>query len=106
MHDGTGTRSRERKRPKITSSSAKTARAVFGDQVRKILDIPEFIDDYNHLAKAVDRGDQLKCYNAGLRPIRRGGWQSLFHWLLNTVLVNSYLLSFYSNVDKSAKFTT
>ena len=47
----------------------------------------------------------MKCYNPGLRQIRRGGWQALFYWLVNTVLVNSYLLSFYSPVDKSLKFT-
>ena len=58
------------------------------------------------MAKAVDIRDQLKYYNTGLRPIKRGGWQSLFHWLLNTVLVNTYLLSFHSKVDKSQKFTT
>jgi hypothetical protein len=78
--------------------------SVFGDQFEKLLDIPEFIDDYNHRAKAVDRGDQLKSSTPGLRPIRRGGWQSLFHWLLNTVLVNSYLLSFHSVVP-NCEFT-
>ena len=52
----------------------------------------------------IDVGDQLKSYNPGLRPIRRGGWQALFYWLLNIVLVNSYLLSFHSNVEKSLKF--
>ena len=31
--------------------------------------------------------------NAGLRPIRRGGYQALDHWLLRVVLINSYLLS-------------
>ena len=51
-----------------------------------------------------DRGKQLKSYNPGLRRIRRGGRQSLFHWLINTVLVNSYLLSFYLDVDKTLKF--
>ena len=105
VYYGHKTRELLRKRPKESSTSAKTARAVFGGEFEKILEIPEFIDDYNHHAKAVDRGDQLKYYTPGLRPIRRGGWQSIFHWLLNTVLVNSYLLSFHSKVPKSEKFT-
>jgi hypothetical protein len=105
VYSGHETRELLRKRPKESSTSAKTARAVFEKEYQKLLDIPEFIDDYNHRAKAVDRGDQLKCYTPGLRPIRRGGWQSIFHWLLNTVLVNSYLLSFHSKVPNSEKFT-
>jgi hypothetical protein len=106
VYHGNATRTLLRKRPKETSSSAKTARAAFGKEYEKLLEIPEYIDDYNHRAKAVDQGDQLKCYTPGLRPIRRGGWQSIFHWLLNTVLVNSYLLSFHSDVPKSEKFTS
>jgi hypothetical protein len=43
-----------RKRPKETSSSAKTVRAVFRKEYKKLLKIPEYIDDYNHRAKAVD----------------------------------------------------
>jgi hypothetical protein len=43
-----------RKRPKKTSSLAKTARAAFGKEYEKLLEIPEYIDDYNHRAKAVD----------------------------------------------------
>jgi hypothetical protein len=104
VYHGNTTITRSRKRPKLTSSSAKTARAVFGDKPRKDLEIPVFADDYNHIMNGCDRGNQLKSYNPGLRPIRCGGWQSLFHWLLNTVLVNSYLLSFHSDVSKELKF--
>ena len=45
----------------------------------------------------VDQGDQLQASYPGLRRYRRGGWQSLFIFLLNTVLVNSYLLSLHSD---------
>jgi hypothetical protein len=100
------TRTLLRKRPKEISSLAKTVRVVFEKEYEKLLKIPEYIDDYNHRVKAVDQEDQLKCYTPGLRPIRQEGWQSIFHWLLNTVLVNRYLLSFYSNVPKSEKFTS
>jgi hypothetical protein len=105
VYHGNATRTLLRKRSKETSSLVKTARAAFEKEYEKLLEIPEYINDYNYCAKAVDQEDQLKCYMLGLRPIRREGWQSIFHWLLNTVLVNSYLLSFYSDVLKSEKFT-
>ena len=39
------------------------------------------------------------------RVCRRGGHQSLFICCIDTVLVNSYLLSFHSNVSKKEKYT-
>ncbi|PQE31534.1 hypothetical protein CJF32_00011264 [Rutstroemia sp. NJR-2017a WRK4] len=36
----------------------------------------------------IDQGDQLLASNAGLRQVRRGGWQALEHWLFQTVLTN------------------
>ena len=55
---------------------------------------------------AVDQADQLRSYNSGLRRIRKGGWHAIWHFLFNTVLVNSYLLSFHSAVANTAKFVT
>ena len=92
---------RNRRRPKATSTKAKTSRAVFGSEPRKMLMIPKPIDDYNHLMDAVDTGDQLQSYNHTGRAIRRGGWHALWNYLLNTVLVNYYLLSRYSGGFKS-----
>ena len=93
IHEEPETVLRNRKRPSKTSTSARTARVPFGDQARKELPIPKFIDQYNHNMNDVDQGDQLQASYPGLRRCRRGGWQSLFVFLLNTVLVNSYLLS-------------
>lgn len=62
-----------RKRPKLISSKAKTARKPFGSLARKILDIPVLYDEYNHNMGAVDEHDNMSSRNAGLRPIRRGG---------------------------------
>ncbi|RFU33083.1 hypothetical protein B7463_g3217, partial [Scytalidium lignicola] len=76
-----------------TSTSAKTALKVFGNQPQKELPIPIAIDLYNHHMNSVDLGDQLRACNSGARVIRRGGWQALFHFLFHTVLVNSWLLS-------------
>jgi hypothetical protein len=94
-----------RKRPSKTSSSAKTARAVFGNEARKILPVPEFNKFYNMLMGAIDEGDQLRSYNTGARRCRRGGWQSVFTFLFDVVLVNTYLLSYHQDVPKSDKFT-
>jgi hypothetical protein len=84
---------RNRRRPKATSSKAKTARVPFGSKSRKDMPIPVLFDEYNHQMGAVDRADQLFAVHSGLRIIRRGGSQAIQHWLLITVLVNCYLLS-------------
>ena len=62
MYDGLLTTRRLRKRPSLTSTSAKTARAAFGDQPRAWKSIPDFSDAYNYHMGAVDHGDQLKSY--------------------------------------------
>lgn len=91
---------RVRKRPKLSSSKAKTARLPFGDQSEKEMWIPEVYDAYNHNMGAVDVADQLQGHNQGLRRIRRGGGQAVDQFLLSTVLCNCYLLSLYSNWDE------
>jgi hypothetical protein len=64
---------RLRKRPKETSSKAKTARAPFGNNATKELWIPAIADGYNHYMGAVDEFDHLTAQNASLRHVRRGG---------------------------------
>jgi hypothetical protein len=91
---------RLRKRPKETSSKAKTARVPFGKDAMKELSIPAIADGYNYNMGAVDEFDHLTAQNAGLRHVKRGGHQALEHWLLRIVLVNSYLLALYSDVPK------
>jgi hypothetical protein len=97
---------RYRKRPKETSSKAKTSRAVFaeGEAVKK-LPIPIVADSYNHKMGAVDVGDQLIAQNPGLRHVRRGGHQAIEHWLLRLVLVNSYLLAQRAEVEEPRKLS-
>ncbi|PVH69287.1 hypothetical protein DL98DRAFT_625657, partial [Cadophora sp. DSE1049] len=58
-NDRTGTISTPRHKPSETSSNA------------------TFAWLYNQFMNAVDVGDQLKSYNSGDKPIRRGGWQAL-----------------------------
>ena len=93
VFDQSGLVSRLRKRPKLTSSRAKTSRKPFGDLYQKLLEIPLVADKYNHHMGAVDEFDHLTAQNPGLRLVRRGGSQALEHWLLRVVLVNCYLLA-------------
>jgi hypothetical protein len=97
---------RLRKRPKETSSKARTARAPFGkDEAVKELSIPIIADEYNYNMGAVDEFDHLTAQNAGLRHVERGGHQALEHWLLRTVLVNCYLLALCSDVPEPRQIT-
>jgi hypothetical protein len=91
---------RLRKRPKETSSKAKTARKPFGKEPIKVLSIPAIADGYNYYMGAVDEFDHLTAQNAGLRHVERGGYQALEHWLLRTVLINCYLLALCSDIPE------
>lgn len=97
--DGEGAIERKRKRPKETSSKAKTSRKKFGKHATKVLEILLLYDKYNYNMGAVDQHDNLATRNPGLRPIRRGGHQAIEHWDLRVVLVNCYLLSLLSDFD-------
>jgi hypothetical protein len=52
---------RYRKRPKKTSTNSIIAREVFNKQYRKELEIPLFIDCYNHYMNLVDVTNQLRA---------------------------------------------
>ena len=52
---------RYRKRPKKTSTNSIIAREVFNGQHRKELEIPLFIDCYNHYMNSVDVANQLRA---------------------------------------------
>jgi hypothetical protein len=58
-----------RKRPAKTSTNAAIARAPFGDEVRRQLEIPIFIDDYNHYMGGIDIANQ---YRSSYETYRKG----------------------------------
>ena len=91
---------RLRKRPKETSSKAKTTRVPFGNQATKVLSIPTIADEYNYHIGAVDEFNHLTTQNASLWHVERGGYQALEHWLLRTVLINCYLLALCSDLPE------
>ena len=56
-----------------------------------LLPIPGMIDDYNHFIGGVDIADQLRAhFSIQLRGVKT--WKPLFYWLLDTAIVNAYLL--------------
>ena len=62
-----------RKRPKETSSKAKTARIPFSNQAIKILSIPVITDRYNYYIGAVNEFNYLTAQNTSLRHVKREG---------------------------------
>lgn len=93
---------RIRRRPRETSTNATKVRAVFGTASKKSLPIPIVIDDYNHFMGGVDIADQLRGYYATQLPVRRT-WMPLFFWLLDTAIINSYLILKKSGINISHK---
>ena len=88
------------KRPKATSTKAKTARAPFGNDFLKKLPIPEVIHNYNQYMNQVDVGDQLRATMKGRR--QQKNWKALFlKGLLTISIVNSYLLSHHSEFEEA-----
>ena len=88
-HDIRETVERMRRRPKKSSTNGTIVRSLFGEEARKLLPIPTFIDDYNYHMGAVDIADQLRSYYCTQQTARRN-WYPLFYWLLDTTIVNAY----------------
>jgi hypothetical protein len=72
--DASTTISRLRKRP---NTKDKWIKETFGDQPFKRLEIPDFIDMYNHLMNGVDRADQIRTYYRTNRKNHRT-WKPLW----------------------------
>lgn len=92
LHRAEDTISRDRKRPKLTSTNAKITRPIFGDYHRKALEIPGVIDDYNHHMNGVDLANQLRAWMTCQRPGVYKPWQPLWYWLLDICACNAYLI--------------
>jgi hypothetical protein len=86
--DARTTISRVRKRP---NGGDKWIKAEFGDQAFKSLNIPEFIDMYNHFMNSVDRADQIRTYYRTNRRNYRT-WKPLWNYLFQTTICNAALI--------------
>ena len=60
-HTPTKEITRNRKQPKKTSINSTIAREAFNRQHRKELEIPFFINYYNHYINSVDMANQLRA---------------------------------------------
>ena len=57
----------------------------------RLLPIPSMVDDYNNFMGGVDIADQLRAsFSTQLRGVKT--WRPLFYWLLDTTIINAYLL--------------
>lgn len=83
---------RVRKRPRGSSTNARSARLPFGSESTARLPIPKIIDDYNKFMGGVDSFDQRRAV-FDMRLKSRRTWIPLFQFLLDLALVNSVLLS-------------
>jgi hypothetical protein len=87
---------RGRSRPQTTHEPGQYS-VFFGDEAIKVISIPTVAAAYNHEMNHVDRGDQLRSYTGYDHPLRRGPWQALtWTFLLEVILVNTYLLQLHS----------
>ena len=57
-----------------------------------MIEIPKYIDDYNHHINSIDIADQLRANFTVYRPAWKNWWP-YFYWLLETAIINAYLLS-------------
>ena len=93
LHSPSDFVARERRRPAKTSTNGALVRKIFGEDVTKELDIPVFINDYNHYMGAVDQGNQLRasytCHHKSYC-----NWLPLFYFFIDAAIVNAYQLQY------------
>jgi len=91
---------RERRRSNKTSTNAVIARKAFGDEIRKKLPIPTFIDDYNYHMGGVDLANQYRAAYETHKNVFRS-WFCIFTALLDIVIVNCYRLSYVAAMQRN-----
>eukprot|EP00977_Amphora_coffeiformis_P020704 scaffold8426_cov99-Amphora_coffeaeformis.AAC.1 len=90
VHTGDESITRERRRPRKNNTNRRHIDQVWGNNHKKLIDIPCFIDDYNHWMLGVDKADQLIAY---YRPDLRSrrNWMPLFFHTLDVARINSFI---------------
>jgi hypothetical protein len=83
-----------RKRPSPTSTNAAIARAPFGDEVIKKLEVPTAINDYNHYMGSVDIANQYRAYEIHRKTDRI--WFPIFFFFIDAAIVNAYRIQYIS----------
>jgi hypothetical protein len=83
----------ERKRPSATSTNAAIARAPFRDEIKKKLEIPSAINDYNHYMGGVDIANQYRASYEIHRKSERN-WFPLLYFFLDAAIVNAFRIQY------------
>src|SRR3954469_2098743 len=81
-----------RRRPRLNIVNKSRVQATWGESPGKTVAIPKTIDDYNHHMEGVDIADQRRSYYNTQITSRRT-WMPIFFWLLDTAIINSYLIA-------------
>jgi hypothetical protein len=83
---------RYRRRPQITPANRQLIDQGWGDNVTRCFPLPRVSVDYNDFMGEVDIADQRRSYYpTHLRVCRN--WLPLFFWLLDTAIINSFLIA-------------
>jgi hypothetical protein len=83
----------QRRRPGKTSTNGVIARKVFSKEVTKELEIPIFINDYNHYINGVDLANQYRSsYEIHLKGYRN--WLPLLYFFINAAVVNAWRIQY------------
>lgn len=90
VHKGDESITRTRRRPRKNATNRNHIDQVWGASPTRSIDIPTFIDDYNHWMLGVDKADQLIAYYRPNVRCRRNWMPLLFHGL-DVVRINSYI---------------
>lgn len=105
--NGTETAIEIRHRPSAPTRAHRPIQEAFGDEPELLVEIPQFAAKYNNFMNAVDRGDQLRSYNSWSHRARRGGWNALaWGYLLEVIIVNTFLLQLRGHPDKSKRISS
>src|SRR5438045_5285703 len=95
-------------RSRDTSSNAAGVQQLYGpNEFVKPLSIPTCIYDYNQFMGGIDIADQYRSYYT-TQLIAQRNWLPIFFWLLDTVLLNSFIIYrefFNSEVKNSCPFS-
>jgi Transposase IS4 len=81
-----------RKRLSLTLINIFIVRPVFRDSHHKLLYIPLAINAYNHYINSVNQNNQLRVNLTVHRAFKIRNWRLILYYILNTYLVNSYLI--------------
>ena len=82
---------RLRRKPRLTTTNRNHVNQVWGQEHRKLIEIPLIVDDYNLNMGGVDVADQIIANYTPLFRFHRT-WMPLFIQCLSIIRINSYII--------------